>query len=103
MRLDTARVGSSAKGLSALLKAASYTAPLVLLMAVSPAQAQRDDPGLQLNCANDFFRLCAGVDPQSSQADACMNRNRSRLSSECKAAIGTYENGTASKRGRSVQ
>lgn len=68
----------------------------LLLVAATPATAQREDPGLQLNCANDFFRLCAGIDPNSPDADRCMNRNRPRLSRECKAAIGDYDRRAAS-------
>lgn len=88
MNSNTARIGSPSKALSTALKIAPFA---VLLAASSPALAQRDDPGLQLNCANDFFRLCAGVDPNSGEADKCMNRNRARLSPECKAAIGDYD------------
>ena len=85
-----------------MLKALPLAAPLAVVLAASPVQAQRDDPGLQLACANDFFRLCAGVDPQSSEAESCMNRNRPRLSGECKAAINEYEGRPAktSKRAR---
>jgi hypothetical protein len=88
MNSNTARFGSPSKGLSTVLKIAPFA---ILLAASSPALAQRDDPGLQLNCANDFFRLCAGVDPNSGEADKCMNRNRPRLSAECKAAIGDFD------------
>ncbi|MBB2963244.1 hypothetical protein FHU13_003646 [Methylobacterium sp. R2-1] len=81
---------------SAALRAALRLAPLAVLalMAASPAQAQREDQGLQLGCANDYFRLCAGVDPNSQDADACMTRNRSRLSPECKSAISDYDRRT---------
>ena len=65
--------------------------------AAGPAQAQREDQGLQLGCANDYFRLCAGVDPNSPDADKCMMRNRKRLSSECRAAIGDYDKRTGGK------
>lgn len=77
-------------------------APLALLVLVAtPAQAQREDQGLQLGCAPDFFRLCAsaGVDPNTSDAETCMNRNRSRLSPECRAAIGDYDRRTGSRGG----
>ncbi|GLS44040.1 hypothetical protein [Methylobacterium brachythecii] len=97
MNSDSARFGRPTKGLSTVLT----IAPLALLLAATgPALAQRDDPGLQLNCANDFFRLCAGVDPNGSEADDCMNRNRPRLSPECKAAIGDYDRKSSSKAGR---
>ena len=76
------------------------SAPFALLLAVPvPAQAQREDQGLQLGCANDYFRLCAGVDPNSQDADRCMNRNRPRLSPECRAAIGDYDRRTGSRGG----
>jgi hypothetical protein len=80
------------------LSTALKIAPLALAMlAAGPAQAQREDQGLQLGCANDYFRLCAGVDPNSQDADRCMERNRARLSPECKAAIGDYDRRTGGK------
>ncbi|GJD28865.1 hypothetical protein PMNALOAF_0097 [Methylobacterium adhaesivum] len=80
------------------LSTALKIAPLALVMlAAAPAQAQREDQGLQLGCANDYFRLCAGVDPNSQDADRCMERNRARLSPECKAAIGDYDRRTGGK------
>lgn len=66
-------------------------------LAAGPAQAQREDQGLQLGCANDYFRLCAGVDPNSPEADKCMMRNRKRLSQDCRSAIGDYDKRTGGK------
>jgi hypothetical protein len=80
------------------LSTALKIAPLALAMlAAGPAQAQREDQGLQLGCANDYFRLCAGVDPNSQDADRCMERNRARLSPECKGAISDYDKRTGGK------
>ena len=70
--------------------------PALVLLA-TPALAQREDEGLQLNCANDYFRLCVGVDPSSPEADKCMLRNRKRLSAECRAAISAYDRKTGSR------
>ncbi|MFF8800727.1 MULTISPECIES: hypothetical protein [unclassified Methylobacterium] len=97
MRPDFSRLGSPMRGRIAALK----LAPFALLLLAVPAQAQREDQGLQLGCANDFFRLCAGVDP-SREADAenCMNRNRARLSPECRAAIGDYDRRTGGSQPR---
>ncbi|KAB1079124.1 hypothetical protein [Methylobacterium soli] len=94
MRLDTSRRPRAARLGSAALK----VAPLAFLMlAASPALAQREDQGLQLGCANDYFRLCAGVDPNSDDAEKCMTRNRKRLSPECRSAIGDYDRRTGAK------
>jgi hypothetical protein len=92
MRPDFSRFGRPVRGVSAALRLAPLA--LLALVAASPAQAQREDQGLQLGCANDYFRLCAGVDPNSSDADACMTCNRPRLSPECKAAISDYDRRT---------
>ncbi len=102
MRLDMPRLMHSRANardrLSAGRSAALKIAPLALLMlAASPAQAQREDQGLQLGCANDYFRLCAGVDPNSDDAERCMTRNRKRLSPECRSAIGDYDRRTGGK------
>lgn len=78
-------------------RALAALAAAVLTLAAGPAQAQREDQGLQLGCANDYFRLCAGVDPNSPDADKCMMRNRKRLSPECRSAIGDYDKRTGGK------
>ena len=98
MRLDTFRHARGALLPRMLRSAALAGLPLALLaLAGSPAQAQRDDQGLQLGCANDYFRLCAGVDPNSPEAEKCMTRNRKRLSPECRNAIGDYDKRTGGK------
>ncbi|WP_336485853.1 hypothetical protein [Methylobacterium nigriterrae] len=94
MRLDTSRRTRPSAGRSAALKVAPFA---LLMLAAAPAQAQREDQGLQLGCANDYFRLCAGVDPNSDDAERCMTRNRKRLSPECRTAIGDYDRRTGSK------
>lgn len=94
MRVVTSRFSTPSKSVSKALKIAPFA---LLLLAAGPAQAQREDQGLQLGCANDYFRLCAGVDPNSQDADRCMERNKSRLSPECKAAIGDYDRRTGGK------
>ncbi|MCJ2014524.1 hypothetical protein [Methylobacterium sp. J-076] len=78
-------------------RAAAIAALTVLALTAGPAQAQRDDQGLQLGCADDYFRLCIGVDPNSQDADRCMTRNRSKLSQKCRAAIGDYDRRTGGK------
>lgn len=94
MRVVTSRFSSPARRRRAALTLAPFA---LALMAASPALAQREDQGLQLGCANDYFRLCAGVDPNSPDAEKCMDRNRPRLSPECRAAIGDYDRRTGSK------
>ncbi len=94
MRVVTSRFSTPSKSVSKTLMIAPFA---LLLLAAGPAQAQREDQGLQLGCANDYFRLCAGVDPNSQDADRCMERNKSRLSPECKAAIGDYDRRTGGK------
>lgn len=101
MRLDTrpARVSPTSRiaARPRRLPALGALALALVALAGGPARAQRDDQGLQLGCANDYFRLCVGVDPNSPEADRCMTRNRKRLSAECRAAIGDYDRRTGSK------
>ena len=95
------RVVTSRPSISGLHRTALLAPVALALLAATPAMAQREDQELQLGCANDYFRLCAGVDPNSSDAEKCMDRNRGRLSPECRAAIGDYDRrtgGRASKR-----
>lgn len=102
MRLDTARFEPSARrsGRPAAQRPIRASLSLALALATlsaGPAFAQREDQGLQLGCANDYFRLCVGVDPNSPDAERCMTRNRKRLSAECRAAIGDYDRRTGSR------
>jgi hypothetical protein len=69
----------------------------LLALSGGPAFAQREDQGLQLGCADDYFRLCMGVDPNSPDADRCMTKNRANLSQKCRAAIGDYDRRTGGK------
>jgi len=78
-------------------RAVVLAALTLLTLTAGPAFAQREDQGLQLGCANDYFRLCVGVDPNSPDAERCMTRNRKRLSPECRAAIGDYDRRTGGK------
>lgn len=78
-------------------RATALAALAFLALSAAPAFAQRDDQGLQLGCADDYFRLCIGVDPNSPDADRCMTRNRAKLSQKCRAAIGDYDRRTGGK------
>lgn len=100
MRLVWSRPATARSSALPTAARALKLAPFALLLAVAPAQAQREDQGLQLGCANDYFRLCAGVDPNSSDAERCMERNRKRLSPECRGAISNYDRRTG---GRSMK
>ncbi len=104
MRLDTARfepeASTTRRGRPTGRRGLRAGLSLGLAIAVlggGPALAQREDQGLQLGCANDYFRLCVGVDPNSPEAERCMTRNRKRLSPECRAAIGDYDRRTGGK------
>lgn len=72
---------------------ASAALAALLTLAATPVLAQRDDPGLQMNCAGDYFRLCAGADPDSPEVERCFERNRARLSPQCRAAITAFDRG----------
>jgi hypothetical protein len=78
-------------------RAVVLAALTLLTLTAGPAFAQREDQGLQLGCADDYFRLCMGVDPNSPDADRCMTRNRANLSQKCRAAIGDYDRRTGGK------
>lgn len=82
--------------------AAFLTLPALTLLvltsfAATPALAQREDKGLQMNCAGDYFKLCAGADPDSPEVERCFARNRARLSPQCRAAITAYDRKSGSK------
>lgn len=98
-------VNTSGDGLliSKSLRSPVAIAAFVILSA-TPVLAQREDPGLQLNCANDYFRLCAGADPDSPEVERCFARNRSRLSPQCRAAIQAFDRGeNTTEAGRRAQ
>jgi hypothetical protein len=67
----------------------------VSLVAIAvPASAQAPNRGnadLQTNCAGDALALCAGIDPNSPQMDACFKKNMSRMSPNCRRTIDAYK------------
>ncbi len=90
------------------LRAPAATAAFLTLLAltplaVTPALAQREDQGLQMNCAGDYFKLCAGADPDSPEVERCFARNRARLSPQCRAAITAYDRKSGGARGSDEQ
>jgi hypothetical protein len=85
------------------LRARAVLAAFFTALVATPALAQRDDPGLQMHCAGDYFQFCAGADPDSPEVERCFARNRPRLSAACRAAIGAYDRGeSTTSAGRSA-
>lgn len=66
-------------------------AAAAVLLSAPPARAQRDDPGLRANCAGDYFRYCAGLNPGGPEIRRCFRRNLPRLSAGCRGAILDYD------------
>jgi hypothetical protein len=55
-------------------------------------------PDQQQACTNDAFRLCSADIPDVDRITACMIRNRSQLSPECRAHFGPDPSETARPR-----
>ncbi len=80
-----------------LPRAAALAALTFLAVTAGPAQAQRDDQGLQLGCADDYFRLCIGGRSETARRRPLHDPQRSRLSPKCREAIGDYDRRTGNK------
>ena len=65
---------------------------LIAIAATASAQTLgRGNADLETNCAGDALQFCAGINPNSSQMDACFKKNMSRMSSNCRRAIDAYK------------
>ena len=69
--------------------------PALALLAVTlvcaPAQAQTPaDQAGQQACGNDAFSLCGDAIPDRGRIEACLRRNYSRVSKDCKAYMASY-------------
>ena len=60
---------------------------VAVLCASASGQAQEFTSGQRAACTPDAFRLCASEIPNVPAIAACMRKNRSNLSSACKAVF----------------
>jgi hypothetical protein len=60
---------------------------LAMMVFPEPARAQFND-AQRSACMGDAQRLCASSMANPGQLSACMNRNASKVSAGCKAAMG---------------
>jgi hypothetical protein len=58
------------------------------LTAVATTASYAYTPDQQQACTNDAFRLCSADIPDVDRITACMIRNKSQLSPECRAHFG---------------
>ena len=70
---------------------------LVALCSASmlPAAALAYTPEQQQACTGDAFRLCSSEIPDVDRVTACMVRNKTQLSPECRAQFGPAPGATA--------
>ncbi len=66
-------------------------------VAAPNATATPDRAALKQNCTGDYLALCSEFAPDSAEVHACFKQNRTSLSPNCQAAIGSYVK--AQKRG----
>lgn len=67
------------------------TAFLAFALLCAPAQAQTDaEQAGQQACGNDAFSLCGDAIPDRGRIEACLRRNYSRVSSDCKAYMASF-------------
>lgn len=67
----------------------SYRLPAVALVAsICSTASFAYTPDQQQACTNDAFRLCSADIPDVDRITACMIRNKSQLSPECRAHFG---------------
>jgi hypothetical protein len=71
---------------------------LALVLAVSTAATSSGfafSPEAQQMCTGDAFRLCASEMPSVPRITACIRKNRSSLSSGCRAVLDKEDGGGA--------
>ena len=62
---------------------------LIALFAAVPARSQDGRGALRNVCLEDYKRLCATVPRGGGRVRKCMAENSDKLSSACKAALGS--------------
>jgi hypothetical protein len=62
---------------------------LIALCATVPARSQNGRGALRDVCLEDYKRLCATVPRGGGRVRKCMAENSDKLSSACKAALGS--------------
>jgi hypothetical protein len=62
---------------------------VTLFCAQAQAQTPADQAGQQA-CGNDAFSLCGDAIPDRGRIEACLRRNYSRVSRDCKAYMASY-------------
>ena len=66
-------------------------AALAVTLICAPVQAQTSaDQAGQQACGNDAFSLCGDAIPDRGRIEACLRRNYSRVSSDCKAYMASF-------------
>ena len=66
-------------------------AVLALVLVGAPAQAQTPaDQAGQQACGNDAFSLCGDAIPDRGRIEACLRKNYSRVSKDCKAYMASF-------------
>lgn len=69
---------------------------VLALSALVPATVQARDLGayqqsLEASCSGDYLRLCAGIDPNGKEVEACFKRKMAQVSPDCRTAINGYQ------------
>jgi hypothetical protein len=67
-------------------------APFLAAPAFAQGKSRPSDKDvLQAACAQDYMKLCSGVDPGGKEVEACFQRNMSQMSQGCQTAITDYQ------------
>lgn len=66
-------------------------APLAIASASAAPQGERGNADLKKYCSGDAVSFCSGIDPGSTEMDACFEKHRAELSENCRRAITAYE------------
>jgi len=85
-------------------KFASLAAALCLAAWASPAGAQRSDEMKgqgQHPCASDAQSICSEFIPDRGKVASCLFKNKAKLTSACRAAIGGGKSAKAKGKGKS--
>lgn len=72
-----------------MLPAAGAVLAFVLLCAPAHAQSQAEQAGQQA-CGSDVFSLCGDAIPDRGRIEACLRRNFSRVSGDCRHYMASY-------------
>ena len=68
----------------------AVAAALAFTLPAAAQQSKRGNETLKKYCTGDYLTYCGDFAPDTPELNACFKQNKTKLSTNCQAAIATY-------------